>query len=253
MNLTESARSLLERAVATRGFTLRPSGMPPRGFQDFLALYNRFAPAPQVVFDIGVGTGTPWLYEAFPEAHLVLIEPLRDFEPQIAEVLKTYRGECHYCALAEAEGELTLHVPRGGATGSSLLQRTPDWADYMTAKGDAGTEPRTVQVSTLDRIAAAVTGSHVVKIDVEGAELHVMRGGRACIAGADMVIVETAVAPRHSGESDFLDVGHHLKGEGFVLADIVEMATFGPHRLLAYVDAVFVRADNPFLQRARAG
>jgi len=86
-----------------------------------------------------------------------------------------------------------------------------------------------------------------VKIDVEGTELEVLRGGRDCVRTADMIIVECSVVARHSGESGFMEIGSYLSEKGFVLVDVIEMATYGRHGMLAYLDAVFMRKDNPFL------
>jgi 16S rRNA G527 N7-methylase RsmG len=35
---------------------------------------------PKTVIDVGVGRGTPWLYQAYPTAKFILVEPLRDHE-----------------------------------------------------------------------------------------------------------------------------------------------------------------------------
>ena len=51
---------------------------------------------------------------------------------------------------------------------------------------------------------------------------------------------------RHEGEADFVDIAAHLKGEGFRLADIVEMSTVGPCKSLAYLDAAFVHVDSRY-------
>jgi hypothetical protein len=107
-----------------------------------------------------------------------------------------------------------------------------------------------VPVSTLDVIARN-TNRHVIKIDVEGAEIKVLRGGRECVRNADMIILECSITKRHAGESDFIDIGHYLKDEGFVLNDIVELSGYGSHYALAYLDAVFIRNDNPFLKAVR--
>jgi len=153
MTLTSQARRATEWILARRGYVLRRIGQPPRGFRDFLALYRLYGPTPEVVFDIGVGNGTPWLYEAFSDARFVLVEPLTEFAPKIDEILKLYRGQCHYCALGERKGESTIYVPLAGATGSSLLPRDPGWAEYKASQGDPGTTSRVVPVSTLDQLA----------------------------------------------------------------------------------------------------
>lgn len=234
-------------SLAKRGLELKRSDYPPRGFENFLALYRRFGPAPTVVYDIGVGHGTPWLYESFPDSHFVLVEPQRSFESDVKAILERYKGECHWCTLAEEPGEAVIHVPRNGETGGSLLKRDKDWAAYRRQRGEVKIDDCVVPVSTLDGIASA-NSRHVIKIDVEGSEIKVLRGGRECVRSADMIILECSVVPRHAGECDFFDIGRYLKEEGFVLADIVEMSGYGEHYMLAYLDAVFVHKDNPFLK-----
>jgi FkbM family methyltransferase len=245
------ARTALELVLDRRELCIRRKDDPPRGFAGFLRVYRKHAPPPQTVFDIGVGNGTPWLYEAFPDATFVLVEPLRDFAPNIDAILQKYKGECHYCALAEREGELVLHVPVGNPTGASLLSRHPDWAAYKATRGDSGIVERRVPVTTLDSLAADASGPHVVKIDVEGAEIMVMRGGKNCIGSADLLIVEASITPRHANENDFVDIACYLKTQGFILLEIAEMATIAPYNMLAYLDAVFVRLDAPFLRSIR--
>jgi FkbM family methyltransferase len=248
MILTQYVRVALERILDRRGYLLRQKDEPPRGFERFLNIYRQLGPTPEVVFDIGVGNGTPWLYEAFPDAHFVLVEPLRDFAPKIDLILSRYSGEVHYCALAEQEGQITIHVPLKQATGASLLRRDPEYATYAANRGDGLMGERIVPVSTLEKLAGEDLRPHIVKIDVEGAELQVMRGGQRCISTADMVIVECSVTSRYMGEAGFIDIGWHLQSEGFVLVDIVEMSTYGNHHMLAYLDAVFVKKDNPLIR-----
>lgn len=76
--------------------------------------------APDVVFDIGVFDGTPWLYRSFPKARFVLIDPQAECEQRVADKLESF--DFHAVALGEAEGMTTLNVPetkpgRGGGNG----------------------------------------------------------------------------------------------------------------------------------------
>lgn len=247
LSLKGLVKQAVVKSLAKRGLELKLSNYPPRGFQRFLSHYRRIAPTPTTVYDIGVGHGTPWLYEAFPDAHFVLVEPQRMFERDVNAILKRYKGECHWCALADQPGEAVIHVPRNGETGASLLSQDRNWAAYRRQRGEEKFDDSVVPVSTLDTIATA-RSRHIIKIDVEGSEIKVLEGGRECVRSADMIILECSVVTRHSGECDFIDIGQYLKQEGFVLADIVEMSGYGTNHRLAYLDAVFMKADNPYLK-----
>lgn len=45
---------------------------------------------PKTVIDVGVATGTPPLYEAFPDAYFVLFEPTAEFEPNLHQITQKY-------------------------------------------------------------------------------------------------------------------------------------------------------------------
>lgn len=241
-------RRWLEAGLATRGYGLRLLDRPPRDFAAFLAAYRRAAPVPRSVLDIGVGQGTDWLYDAFPEARLILFEPRTSCRDAVARLQARREAVCHWVALAEQDGELTLHVPQRVPTGASLLPRDPAWSRVQDAAGAESMAELVVPVRTLDGLAGDVAGPTVVKIDVEGAELQVLRGGPRVLAGADLVIVESSVARRSVGGADFIDIAAHLRAAGFVLVDIIDIASYGSPRTLAYMDLAFVPADGAYLR-----
>ena len=242
MPVKSAIKNIVASGLDSRGYELKEKAAPPRGFRAFLKIYNRRMRKPRSVFDVGVGRGTNWLYESFPEAALVLVEPLSRFEPQIREIVNARGAVWQRCALGDAPGEATMLVPRGAPTGASLLRRSPS----REAAPSNGLEEETVPVRLLDEIAAKAEPPFVLKLDVEGAEVGVLRGGQGALRSTDLVIVEASVGPRHEGESDLIDIGAALKPHGFKLAEIIEMATRGPDKLLSYLDAAFVRADGGF-------
>ncbi len=244
------ARRLLEAGLATRGYALRDAGRPPRDFAGFLAAFRRTGVIPRTVIDVGVGPGTDWLYDAFPEAELELFEPLQGFAPQIAALQARRTARVHWCALSDSAGEMVLRVPDNTPTGSSLLAIDPAWEKVQRKVGRTGYSEQRVPVRRLDDELEQLDGACVIKIDAEGADLAVLRGGPRIVAGADLVIVECSVTPRQIGGSDYIDVAAHMRGLGFVLADIVDFASFGDPRVLAYIDMAFAPAGGVFLSRA---
>ena len=48
--------------------------------------------APATLIDVGVGAGTGDLYDAFPDAFLVLVDPLTEFEPQMSRLVSPAAG-----------------------------------------------------------------------------------------------------------------------------------------------------------------
>jgi hypothetical protein len=68
------------------------------------------APTAGTIVDVGVGDGTPYLYEAYPDADLLLIEPLAEFDEPIANILRERRGSSHRVGVGSREGRSSVHV-----------------------------------------------------------------------------------------------------------------------------------------------
>lgn len=226
------------------GYRLKIADAPPRGYVRFLQMYQSVAPQPRTVFDIGVGRGTPWLYEAFPKAHFVLVEALEDFKPDVDAILKQYDAECHYCCLGKSEGEAEFRVRPGVLTSSGLYGLDAGYRNSWGGSQSQVEQVRRVAMRTLDSLGADVATPAILKIDVEGSELDVLEGGIRTVEAADMILVETSTSNRFEGGADLITVGAWLKDHGFGLFEIVEFSTVGPRRITCYVDAAFVRVDS---------
>jgi hypothetical protein len=65
---------------------------------------------PATLIDVGVAYGTGQLYEAFPEAYLVLVEPLAEFESNLKRIVAERTGEYVQAAAGSSNGSAQLHV-----------------------------------------------------------------------------------------------------------------------------------------------
>ncbi len=65
---------------------------------------------PRTVIDVGVGYGTPALYQAYPTAKFVLVEPLRDYEAAINQIARQYECAVYYKGVSNTEGVKEINV-----------------------------------------------------------------------------------------------------------------------------------------------
>jgi FkbM family methyltransferase len=142
--------------------------------------------------DVGTNRGQV-LREALrvaPRGRHIAFEPIPALAASVAAAFPTV--DCRQRALAAAPGEAEFcHFTK--LDGWSGLRRSPAISDERGAP-----EYIKVEVSTLDEELADVTPS-VIKIDVEGAELAVLEGGRALLGRArPLLLVE------HVGEATAL-------------------------------------------------
>lgn len=240
MKLTTMTRSLLRSLLAKFGYDLQIIGMPVRGFRNFLEFVKISGIKPATVFDIGVGYGTPWLYEAFPEARFVLIEPQTEFEPYLKRICESINAEYHLVGVGKEERSTQIYRPHNSPTGSSFLPPTKQAEDIW---GTHSRSDSTMQIVKLDRFKDR-NGPFLLKIDTEGFELEVLQGASSILENTDLVIMEVAVVKRHEGEADLIELGTILKKHGFRLMDIPVLTQQSNKGPLLYMDVAFVKSGS---------
>lgn len=163
------------------------------------------------------------------DASIVAFEPLDEAADIYMALFKgDARVTLHRVALAEAEAEAEFHVT-DRRDSSSLLKPGQGQSDAFHV-----VEERTikVQVKRLDACVALAQMARpiMVKIDVQGAELGVLRGSGA-LEAADFIYVELSYVELYEEQALFRDVFDYLTGRGFILAGVynqVSTARFGP-------------------------
>jgi len=237
--MRSSMRRGLERLLRRYDYELKPAGSPPRGFAASLAHARAAGLAPKTVFDVGVGRGTPWLYEAFPQSKHVLFEPLATFEGDLTRLASELGADVHRVALSNRTGTATFRQHVDFPTSSSLYDIDPRFDAYTRRVQRAHRfEEQTVQLETLDQLNR-YEPPYVLKIDVEGAEREVIEGATRTLRSTELLIAEISVMRRMKSEPGFAAMIALLDTVGFELFDIPELSQ-SADGTLRYLDAVFV-------------
>ena len=247
-------RTLVRKALFQVGYELRPLGR--KGWHPVylhvdgeLARFERprwdptyirtlgFSPA--TVVDVGVAGGTPSLYDSFPTAELVLIEPQTECEDELRAILRHRRGSYHLVAVSDREGTGTLYIDPERER-SSLEQRVGPELDNRALL------PREVRLTTLDSLLEEIhpPTPYGLKLDVEGEELAVLHGARRMLEETEFVIAEVPLIERYSDGYLFSEIVAFLADAGFELRDVLDLgrALSGQQTGEAtFIDAVFDR------------
>jgi FkbM family methyltransferase len=236
-SLPATARTLLDRA----GIEVRRRGRGPRRvLSEVLAHYRRLGVAPATVVDVGVAAGTPELYRAFADARRLLVEPLREWEAVLRDLVAAAPAGSAYelCAAGAHDGELEIGVHRVLACSSVVGDRLGDGADVAR---------RVVPVRRLDDLVAAhgLGGPFVVKVDTEGAELHVLAGAPDTLAASQLVLLEVSLFELNAGCAQLADVVGWMAEHGWAVADLYNGHLRPLDGQLAQLDVAFVREDGP--------
>ena len=199
---------------------------------------NGFEPA--TVFDIGVAWGTPPLYAAFPDAYYYLFEALPMFEATIKNIVQKHRGEYQITALSDQKGEKTIYVGPNAIdqAGTSI---------YHDQEKTAGAQ---VEIS-LDRLDSVMAGKTfetpaLVKVDAQGADVAIVRGGVETIRKCDLVILELGMFPFSNKENQVANAISVMASIGFAPYEFMSLRPRPYDGALGQLDVAFVKEDGPF-------
>jgi FkbM family methyltransferase len=159
----------------------------------------------QTVVDVGAHEGlfSEWALRKFPRASVVAFEPQRScYETLVRRFAGEARFKAFHTAVGATEGNTTLFRNRYGPA-SSLLKMAPAHVADFPFTGHADDE--NVPVAPLDRLVEAedLKQPLLVKIDVQGYEGEVLKGGAVTLRRADLLIVELSLEPLYDGQPLF--------------------------------------------------
>ncbi|EMI17886.1 methyltransferase [Rhodopirellula maiorica SM1] len=213
---------LKSRLLATRNEEKRLAQLTP---WKQLLRYN-----PATILDIGANDGysVKVFREWMPEATIYSFEPIADCFRQVEQVLnETPPGQAFHFALGDTNETSIIH--RNQSTPSSSLLPMDDLhRDEFPHTTNFVDE--TIQVKRLDDVAdqLQIVGPLIVKIDVQGFEDRVIRGGERTLKMAHAIIVELSSYSLYQGQPSFADVHSQLDRLGFVFRGTVDQM-LSPH------------------------
>lgn len=189
---------------------------------------------PGTVIDVGFNTGTPGLYDHFSDAKYLMVDPLAESEFFMKHQCSKLKDAAYVVSAAGAqEGELEIKV-------------TPDYGG-SSAYLKGGNDVRKVPMTTLDIVAKrfGAAGPYLIKVDVQGAELEVLKGATEVLKNTEAIIAEARIFPFH-GAPEIGEVLKFLDTHGFVLYDIFNPTLRPSDGALGQVDIVAVKRDGFF-------
>ncbi|MBA4063738.1 MAG: hypothetical protein C0501_08505 [Isosphaera sp.] len=202
---------------------------------------------PAVVFDIGAHHGqTARTYRAlFPGAAVHSFEPFPESFAALAATAAEVGGvRAHRVALSDRVGEAELHANAFAPT-NSLLPTAPT-AGAVWGGGLVDTVARVrVPTATLDEFCRehGVAAIDLLKIDVQGAESRVLRGGEGLLRAGRVRLVYTEIItlPTYAGQPELDEFLALMRGYGFGLFNLFNPSATAGGRL-RQVDAIFLSA-----------
>ena len=192
---------------------------------------------PKNILDIGANKGK-WTLEikkkVFPKAEYTLIEAI-DYEE--LEKLSVKHDNINYknILLDEIERLVTWYEKRN--TGDSIFKENTGYFDDCKEIKRSAT--------TLDLVFNKNEVFELIKIDCQGAEIPILKGGNSLVQKSSVIILEVPFMGEYNiGAPNFYEHINYMENIGYRVFDIVEL-----HRvdnILIQIDIIFIKQGHDF-------
>lgn len=232
-------KNQVKKISRTFGFEITRKNIYRATKAGFLQHISRLGFRPQTVIDVGAAFGTFELYETYPDATHLLIEPLEEFGDALKAITQKYKAQ-YVLAVAGAKSGSTVINVHPDLVGSSSLKET----EGIRADGI----PREVLVVTIDDICHEknLKRPYLLKVDVQGAELDVLEGAKKVLKNSELVILEVSLFKFMVNGPQFYDVVSYMKDRSYVVYDIIDHLYRPLDGALGCVDLAFVKENGQF-------
>lgn len=196
--------------------------------------------------DVGANTGqfSQAVHAVFPDAQIFAFEPLPSCVGQARERMKGVEGfHIFAAAIGSQDGTITIHESASSPSSSILPMSEAHTEAFPWTAGGQDVE---VDLRRLDSFLPEMklTAPVLLKIDVQGYSMEVLRGAIETIRLCEIVVVETSVVELYDGESTFEEVYTFMRNVGFAFAGALDQLTHPHSKEILQVDAIFRRATK---------
>jgi len=195
---------------------------------------------PSVIIDCGAHEGwwTKKIKIIFPDSKILLIEALPEKEKYLAKIKMDYSNVDYEMALLGAYNVEAVKFYKMG-TGSSVFEE----------QSNIPREIISLPMKTLDQIVYArkIDKISLLKLDVQGFEIEVLKGGLNTLRNSDIVLLECSFLQYNKCAPLFNELVNFMATEGFFIYDIGSLFRWKGAALLQ-ADIIFIKKESTLRQ-----
>tara|TARA_X000001382_G_scaffold24809_1_gene15418 strand:- start:724 stop:1371 length:648 start_codon:yes stop_codon:yes gene_type:complete len=189
---------------------------------------------PNAILDVGAHTGQfyGWAKPVWPNSMIWMVEANHLHEGTLNNLTKNTNDEYTIAALGDTEREVTFYTrtDKPHTEGNSYYEEANYWDIQHLVKKDK------VTLQTLDNLFTDDTTFELIKLDTQGSELDILKGGKNLCQKASVIILEISDieynigAPskdelvsymKNIGFEERMSIGEHYDGDKIIQKDLV--------------------------------
>ena len=208
-----------------------------------LADYFNLKDRKGIVADVGAADGkiSCMFEQHFTNSKIYSFEPIKStFETLVANTKGHSRIHIFNKALGAKQAELVINKSNR-ITSSSLFPIEEKIKDSYFAENILKVGEETIVVSTLDTELPKDVPVNLIKIDVQGFELEVLKGGAQTLSRTSVIIFEAQNHDMYIGAPKYYELDAFLRTNNFILYNIVP--SLRKNMKLYEWDAIYVNKE----------
>lgn len=200
---------------------------------------------PSVIYDIGAYSGhwTEEMLELFPGGGYFLFEGQQSKQPLLASLAGKHPGKVNYSVGvlgAEDEKMVTFHEYE---TASSVLSE-----HFETGAASSQAKLKKLDTAVIENDWPL---PDLLKLDTQGYELEILRGGNKCMSHAEVILMEVSFIDIYQHAPLAHEVIHFMHVNGFILYDICTLMRRPLDQALFQADMLFVKKHSSLVQHKK--
>ncbi len=215
---------------------------------------NLYDFAPGNIIDIGANKGD-WsreILKIFPRANFLLCEPNSEHKDSLVSLqfeqgAQGARFLLSNKLLGDRNGFAQYFSNANANTGNSIYRENT----RHFSSDNREVSVKMLQMTTLEDLVNEKIGKEecidFLKIDSQGAELDILRGGKELLPSISILLLEMSLVDYNINGAKFADIFNFLDKNGFSLVEIVDLQR--RKGVLIAVDALFVNKKSPLIKK----
>ena len=187
-----------------------------------ISVARQYYSTEDIIIDVGGADGTtPKIFsKAFPNNNIYVFEPINENYIVIGKLIKEYPNiKLIAKAAGNIEGKTTINKA-SRITASSIFELNvdKDSAVFADQLKDEGKE--SIEITTIDNAIPSGKAVLLMKIDVQGFELEVLKGAGRILTNTKVIVLEMNNHEYYKGAPKYYEIDEYLRKNNFVLYDI---------------------------------
>ena len=240
--ISRKISSLFYIASNPRFIKLRNQGVNLEVFQSLDKSWIRDIDI-KTVIDIGANIGQFSLmaHTLFPKSYIYAFEPIPEC---FATLMQKMRGNKKFTAfnigIGEEEGELEFEENQFSASSSFLKISNTHTKLFPETQN---TKRIKLKIDKLDNFKSKLTiiDPLLIKIDVQGYEDLVLKGGINIVKSAKIIIIEASFEPLYKNQSLFREVFFYLDSLDFAFKGVIHQLYSPDNGRILQADCIFIK------------